>query len=185
MIATSYPHVTVIFRQCQSGINGRLTGSYRHVRRIGDQRRSVHQWIARFRIDQLRKLFQNLCHLISTLAASDIYDNIRIRPFCRSDAGSSSYPFRILPGSQPFHLLQSGTSYPEFAVLLPAAHLPGISGSPVSVHGSASAVSSKFSFFSIEQFNRNQRLINCIFTIRNHRYNSPFYSPAEPCICAR
>ena len=34
----------------------------------------------------------------------------------------------------------------------------------------------KFSFFSIEQFNRNQRLINRIFTIRNHRYNSPFYS---------
>ena len=75
-------HVPVILRQCQTGIQARLTGCHRHIGGIGDQRGAVHQRIACFRIDQLGKLLQNLRHLVSALAAADINDDVRVRPFC-------------------------------------------------------------------------------------------------------
>ena len=60
----------------------RLTGSYRHVGSVGDQRGTIHQRVAGLRVDQLGELFQNLRHLIAALAAADINDDIRIGPLC-------------------------------------------------------------------------------------------------------
>ena len=76
-------HVTEILRDRNSRINRRFTGSNRHIRRIGDQNCSLHQRLTCLRVFQFRKLVQNVCHLISTLSASEIHNDICFRPFCK------------------------------------------------------------------------------------------------------
>ena len=73
-------HITVIFCQRQTGVDGSLSGSHRHIGGIRDQSRTVHQGMPGLRIHQFSEFFQNLCHLVSSLAAADIDDNICIGP---------------------------------------------------------------------------------------------------------
>ena len=75
-------HITIILCQCQTGVNARLTGSHRHVGGIGDQNGTVHHGISGLGVDQLGEILQNLRHLVSSLTAADINDQICIRPFC-------------------------------------------------------------------------------------------------------
>ena len=75
-------HIPVVFRQRKPCINRSLAGRHRHVGRIGDQRRPVHQLVACSRVHQLGEFFQNLRHLVATLATADVHDNIRVRPLC-------------------------------------------------------------------------------------------------------
>ena len=74
-------HVAEIFRNGDPGVNGRLTGSHRHVRRIGDQDGPLHQRLSGLRIFQFRELVQHVRHLIAPLAAADIDHDVGFRPF--------------------------------------------------------------------------------------------------------
>ena len=76
-------HITVVFRKGYSRINGGFTGGNRHIRGVGDKDGSVGKGSARLRVDKLAELLQNLRHLVSSLAAADVYDNIRIAPLCK------------------------------------------------------------------------------------------------------
>ena len=74
------PHIPVIFRQSQARIKACLTSRHRHVGCVGNQGSPIHQRIAGFRVNQLPKLLQNLGHLIPPLSASNINNNISVRP---------------------------------------------------------------------------------------------------------
>ena len=76
-------HVAEIFRDRDTGIDRSLTCRNRHIRCVGDQHGPLHQGLSRLRVSQLRELVQNVRHLISTLSASDIDDDIRLCPFCK------------------------------------------------------------------------------------------------------
>ena len=88
-------HVTIIFSQSNTCVDRCFTGSNRHVGCVGDQSSTVHHQVSGFRVDQLAEVLQNLCHLISTLAAADIDDDICIGPFgnlvlCHGLSGSKT-----------------------------------------------------------------------------------------------
>ena len=88
-------HIPVVFCQCQTGVDAGFTGSNRHVGSIGDQCSAVHQRISGLWIDQFSEFLQNLCHLVSTFSASDIDDDISVRPLgnlmlCHGLSGSES-----------------------------------------------------------------------------------------------
>ena len=112
-------HITIIFGQCQTGVNTRLTSCNRHVGRIGNQYGTIRQRTVRFRVDQLGEFLQNLRHLVSTLPAADIDDDIGITPLrqlmlrhglsgtkaarnrCRSTLGNREQRIEnTLPGNQ-------------------------------------------------------------------------------------
>ena len=88
-------HIPVVFCQCQTGVDAGFTGSNRHVGSISDQCSAVHQRISGLWVDQFSEFLQNLCHLVSTFSASDIDNDISVRPLgnlmlCHGLSGSES-----------------------------------------------------------------------------------------------
>ena len=93
-------HITVIFRKCNTCVDGSLTGCNRHVGGVGDQCGTVHHQVPGFRVDQFAEVLKNLCHLVSTLATADVDDDICVRPLgdlvlchgfsCSESAGNCS-----------------------------------------------------------------------------------------------
>ena len=88
-------HITVIFRKCNTCVNGSLTGCNRHVGSVGDQCGTVHHQVSGFRVDQLAEVLKNLCHFVSALATADVDDDICVRPLgdlvlCHGFSGSES-----------------------------------------------------------------------------------------------
>ena len=72
-------HASVIFRNRHSRIHRCFTGSYRHIRSIGDNNCTLHQLTSGVRVNQFRKLRKDFHNLIGTLTTgSDDYD-IRFR----------------------------------------------------------------------------------------------------------
>src|SRR6056297_193718 len=61
-------------------VDARLPRRHRHVRRIGNDDRTLHERPAGAGVLQLRQLVQHLGHLVAPLAAADIDDDIGIAP---------------------------------------------------------------------------------------------------------
>ena len=74
--------IAEVFRNGNTGVNGSLTRCHRHIGGVGNQNRSLHQGFSVARVFQFRELHQNVCHLIAAFAATDVNNNINIRPFC-------------------------------------------------------------------------------------------------------
>ena len=72
--------VTEVLSKCDTGVNGSLSGSHRHVRGVGDEASTLHN-IVHAAIDlglKLGEVIEYLSHLITTLTASDINDTVRV-----------------------------------------------------------------------------------------------------------
>ena len=89
------PHIPVVFRQGDAGINGCLTGSHRHVGGVGDQDGAVGHGTTALGVDQLGELFQHLGHFVSPFTATDVDDDVCIAPLCQLVLGHG------LAGAEP------------------------------------------------------------------------------------
>ena len=74
--------ISEILGKGDTGVNGSLSGCDRHVGGIGDQAGSLHNTLFDSFIvfdKKLREISQDLGHLISSFATSDIHDDLRVR----------------------------------------------------------------------------------------------------------
>ena len=168
-------HVTVIFCQSESGVNAGFTGSNRHVGSIGNQCSTVHQRFAGTRIGQFTELFQNLCHFISTLTASDIDDDICIGPFgdlmlCHGLSGSESAwdgsGTALCNREHGIDDTLSGNKRDGCRKTMMCRSWS--TNRPMLSH-------CQFFLLSVRKFQTNQRFVNCVFTVCNSHKNSSLY----------
>src|SRR6266705_985846 len=73
-------HVSVVFRERHAGVHGRLPRGDRHVARVRDEGHPFHQGRAGVRILELREGGQDFGHLVPSLPASDVDDDLRVAP---------------------------------------------------------------------------------------------------------
>ena len=75
-----HSHIAVILGKRYSRIKRNLARRDRHIRRVGDENRSFHERASRARVDKGRKFRQNVRHLVSAFAASDVHNQIGVAP---------------------------------------------------------------------------------------------------------
>ena len=73
-------HVTEVLRHGEAGVDARLTGHHRHVRRVRDDDGALCQPAPGTGIDKLRELGDHVCHLVPALSAADVDDDVRSAP---------------------------------------------------------------------------------------------------------
>ena len=74
-------HVAVELRQRDSRVDRHFARRDRHVGRVRDQNRPLHQRTSCTRIHQFRKLAEDLRHFVAAFAAADVDDDVRVAPF--------------------------------------------------------------------------------------------------------
>mmetsp|Transcript_125902 Transcript_125902/g.187926 ORF Transcript_125902/g.187926 Transcript_125902/m.187926 type:complete len:462 (-) Transcript_125902:85-1470(-) len=75
-----HAHVTHVLGEGDAGVDGSLSGSHRHVGRVGDQGGTLHDGVhlAVLLHSELGKVHEHLSHLVSALAASDVDDGVGV-----------------------------------------------------------------------------------------------------------
>src|SRR5213596_182318 len=73
-------HVSVVFGERHPGVHGRLPRGDRHVARVRDERHAFHQGRAGVCVLELREGGQDFGHLVPSLPASDVDDDLRVAP---------------------------------------------------------------------------------------------------------
>ena len=71
-------HAAVIFGNGHGGVDGSLTGSYRHVGCVGDDDGTLHQLAACVRVDQFGELCEDFHYLVGTLTAGGYNHDVRL-----------------------------------------------------------------------------------------------------------
>mmetsp|Transcript_169 Transcript_169/g.538 ORF Transcript_169/g.538 Transcript_169/m.538 type:complete len:422 (+) Transcript_169:677-1942(+) len=76
-------HVAQILGQGDTGVDGSLTSSHRHVGSVRDQGGALHDrlLLALESHGELRELHQHLSHLVTTLTATDVDNSVRVGIF--------------------------------------------------------------------------------------------------------
>ena len=74
------PLVAVVLGERDPGVDARLARRDRHVARVRDEDRALHQRGAGARIGEPRELVEHLGQLVAALAARDVDDHVRVPP---------------------------------------------------------------------------------------------------------
>ena len=72
--------IAKIFRHRDGRVDAGLTRRHRHVGRVGDDDRALHEGPPGARIFELRQFIEHFRHFVAALAAADVYDDIGIAP---------------------------------------------------------------------------------------------------------